>query len=70
MVTREGSNSRAARQTCAYSPVRPNVVAHATTSIAIEAGEEFEEFSNSELDHVCVAPVDDPMWSSGDEFDE
>lgn len=70
MATREGSNSHAARRTHASSSVRPSVVAHATTSTVIVVGEEFEESSNSELDDVYVAPGDDPMCNSGDEFDE
>lgn len=59
MVICEGSNSRATR---ASSFARPIDVAYATSSTVIEAGEEFEESSNSELVDVFVA--------LDDEFDE
>ena len=42
MVTREGSSSRVVWKTRSSSN-KCNVVAHATTSIDIEVGEEFEE---------------------------
>ena len=58
----EGSSSRATQPTCVSSSTRP--------SIAIEVGEECEESSNFDPDDVYVAPVDDPISSSGDEFDE
>ena len=68
MVTREGSSSRVVWKTHSSSTKR-SVAAHATTSTDIEVGEEFEESSDSEPNDVYVAPIDDPMCSSGDEFD-
>jgi len=32
--------------------------------------EEFKESKDSKPDDACVAPADDPISSSGDEFDE
>ena len=58
----EGSSSRATQPTRASSSPRP--------SIAIEAGEEYEEPSDSDPNDIYVAPADDPISSSGDEFDE
>ena len=43
MVTLEGSSSRAVWKTRSSSYAKCSVVAHATTSIDIEVGEEFEE---------------------------
>ena len=70
MAIREGSNSRAVWKMCSSSYDKCSVVAHATTSTDIEVGEEFEESSNSDPNDVYVAPDDDPMCSSGDEFDQ
>eukprot|EP00253_Pinus_taeda_P010457 PITA_10457 len=55
---------------------RPTHVSIRSTSIVIggsittEVADEAEASSNSEPDDVYVAPVDDPMSSSGDEFDD
>ena len=43
MVTREGSSSRVVWKMHSSSFAKHSVVAHATTSIDIEVGEEFEE---------------------------
>ena len=43
MVTREGSSSRAVWKTRSSSSAKHIVVAHATTSIDIEVGEEFQQ---------------------------
>ena len=43
MVTREGSSSRVVWKTRSSSSANRSVVCHATTSIDIEVGEEFEE---------------------------
>lgn len=41
----------------------------ATTTTITEIAKEIEESSDFELDDVYIALVDDPMSSSGDEFD-
>ena len=69
MVTHEGSSSRAVWKTCSSSSAKCSVVSHATTSIDIKVGEEFEESLDSEPHDVYVALGDDPMCSSGDDFD-
>ena len=43
MVTREGSSSRAVWKTRSSSSAKRSVVAHATSSIDIEVGEEFQQ---------------------------
>ena len=67
MVTREGSSSRAVWKMCSSS-TKHSVASHATTSTDIEVGEEFQESLESEPNDVYVAPGDDPMCSSGDDF--
>jgi len=40
------------------------------TSTTIEVANFLEEFEDSELDDIFVAPADDPISSSDDDFDD
>jgi len=54
----------------ATQPTRASIKSSFDVATTTEVTKESKESSNFELDDVYVAPIEDPMSNSDDEFDE